>query len=700
MFIFPRILSNQEIAIQDILQCLSFGVATKSGYNANVRAFCLKLHYLSPSAYEFLRSQFNDHLPHVKTITSWYRHSSLDAEPGINEASLKMLEEQAKTFTNRTNKQAICSLTFDEMAIKKHQQWCFKTSKFYGGVTYGNTEATEETANNAIVFLVNGINAHIKVPIAYHLITSIAAQSRLELLTQVIKSILERGVLIANITFDGLGSNATMCEMLGAKLDPFDLRPYFIEPSKGHKIQIILDPSHCIKLVRNNFANNEILYDDANRKIEWKYIRKLVEFGKNSDFSLTHKINKRHIEFANRIMHVRTAVQTLSSSVANSLEYLQTNNVAAFAHAGATIHFIRTFDHLFDILNTQRVINKNTSPFKSAMNANNIKDVLEFFKTAKTYILGLQLRTNNGYVPVVKSRIKTGFRGILINIESVSSMYTKYVQESQTMQMLATYRLSQDHLEMFFRKIRGRCGNNDNPTVLQFQYSYRRLQMITDLPLIGEANISDLSDLASPNTSNILTISSSSTKNNNREAEADPAGDEDDEINTIEQINQHEHLLDINCNDSAISFVAHKIEQRLLSCEQIYCESCRKALMENEKNDHNICIGKSAPCKSTYDICKLTDHAIKQFLGGGNKTDKAFGTKVMQYVFQKLNIDHVFSRHFTIDHDISHKFFIIKFIINEYKHIKCQFISKQNTLSMHEHFIRQKNLKLVHFAGQ
>lgn len=677
--------------MQDILQCLSFGISPKLGYNENVRAFCLKLHYFSPCAYEFVRSQFKNHLPHKQTIISWYRNSDLDAEPGLNVNSLNILEEQAKEFKNRTNKQLICSLSFDEMAIRKHQQWCSKTCKFYGGVTYGNTE---EIANNAIVFLVKGINTQITTAVEYHFITTIAAESRLPLITQIIKDILERDVIISNITFDGLASNATMCEMLGAKLDPFDLKTFFIEPSKCHKIQIILDPSHCIKLVRNNLANREILYDGNSEKIEWSYICKLVEFGKKNDYGLAHKINKRHVEFTNRIMHVRTAVETLSASVANSLEYLRNKNIPSFAHAGATIRFIRMFNDLFDILNTQRIISNSQNKFKSALNPENITEALHFFETAKAYILSLKLKTTYGLVPVAQSQIKTGFRGFLINIESISSMYVQYVQENQNMNMLATYRLSQDHLEMFFRKIRCRNGNNDNPTVLQFQHSYRRLQMINDLPLIGDANTSQLP------ASNILSISSAPSKIKDRELEEEVGDEADNEIDNIEQFHQHEYLIDKNCNDSAIAYVAHKIEQRLLTCEQVYCESCRKALLENEKNDHHLSIGNKVPCKCTFDICKLTDTAIKQYIGDTKKTEKEFNTKVMQYVLQRIKLDHIFSRHFSIDHDITHKFFLIRFIINEYKHIKCQFISKQKTLSMHEHFIRQKNLKVVHLAGQ
>lgn len=48
--------------------------------------------------------------------------------------------------------------------------------------------------------------------------------------------------------------------------------------------------------------------------------------------------------------------------------------------------------------------------------------------------------------PVVSSRTKTGFRGIIINIDSVVNMYRELVEEKQLTHMIPTYRLSQDHL--------------------------------------------------------------------------------------------------------------------------------------------------------------------------------------------------------------------------------------------------------------
>ena len=40
---------------------------------------------------------------------------------------------------------------------------------------------------------------------------------------------------------------------------------------------------------------------------------------------------------------------------------------------------------------------------------------------------------------------------------------------------LLTYKLSQDHLELFFSAIRSRGGHNNNPNVRQFRGAYKRL---------------------------------------------------------------------------------------------------------------------------------------------------------------------------------------------------------------------------------
>lgn len=102
-------------------------------------------------------------------------------------------------------------------------------------------------------------------------------------------------------------------------------------------------------MVRGILADYKVIYDDENQPIEWKYFERLVEYSENHSFGITHRITKRHIDFKYRKMHVRTAVELLSNSTANSLEYLMKIGVAQFQGAGPTIKFIKIFDKLFDV---------------------------------------------------------------------------------------------------------------------------------------------------------------------------------------------------------------------------------------------------------------------------------------------------------------------------------------------------------------
>lgn len=440
----------------DILQCLRDGVKSREKYTETVRAFCFRLHGLSPKAYKFVRNEFGNTLPHTSTIKSWYRNSNLDTEPGIHESSLMILERKACEM-KENGQSLVCSLTFDEMSIRKHVQYCSKTKQCLGAVTYGSKKC--EIANNAIVFLVNGINSKVKVPVAYHFITSLTGQDRMALLLSVLAELFKRGITISNVTFDGLYANQHMCTLLGANFDKNEMQTYFIEPYSQRKVYIIFDPSHMIKLLRNNLYNRKEFVDSEGGKIEWKYIKALVDFGEKNIFGLTHKLTNRHIDFKNKKMHVRTAVRTLSRSTADSLEFLMRQNIPVFENADSTIKFIRIVDKLFDVMNTQKVNHNNDNQFKSAINFFNFDDVLEFLMEAKEYIRGLKVRGQKSgkMLPIVKTRVKTGFCGFLINVESVVNVYREYVEEKQLTYMIPTYQLSQDHIEMLFCLIRELC---------------------------------------------------------------------------------------------------------------------------------------------------------------------------------------------------------------------------------------------------
>ncbi|KAF4527784.1 hypothetical protein B566_EDAN015221 [Ephemera danica] len=167
-----------------------------------------------------------------------------------------------------------------------------------------------------------------------------------------------------------------MCEALGAELNLDNFRGHFPHSScSDTKVEIMLDPCHMIKLVRNTFEAEK---------------------------------------FRKQIMKVNLAVQTLSASVADAIEFCdKVMNYKEFKESGPT-----SYNH-----------------------------------------------KNKRFEPLHKSRRKTGMVGFFVCLSSTRNIYDKLCTgDSPRLKYLLTYKMSQDHLEMFFGAIRSRGGWNNSPT--------------------------------------------------------------------------------------------------------------------------------------------------------------------------------------------------------------------------------------------
>nr|CAH7718890.1 unnamed protein product [Callosobruchus chinensis] len=149
----------------------------------------------------------------------------------------------------------------------------------------------------------------------------------------------------------------------------------------------------------------------------------------------------RHLLWMKEKMKVRLATQTLSKSVSDALNYLCTDlKHHAFRDAEPTATFIKLFNDLFDIFNS-------------------------------------------------KNRLAKWF---LICIESLKYMYKEYVEEKNYLKYLLTYKLSQDHIELFFGAIRSRGGHNNNPSAKQFQAAFKKLIVHSQIRAGDTGNIINL----------------------------------------------------------------------------------------------------------------------------------------------------------------------------------------------------------------
>lgn len=692
----------------EIVECLVHGIKGGGSYPPSVRAFCISLHSINPRAYNFVREKFGRNIPHPETIRQWFRNSNIDASSGILHHSMDALERKAEQM-NENGKQLVVALIMDEMAIKRNMTWCRATNKFIGLVDCGTVNSDDEftLANNVLMYMVSGLNSYFQQPVAYYFHTTLKAPDRVKIVSHLITEITKRKIKISNLTFDGYTSNAAMSDILGAKLKVRDgnYRTHFPNPSDGSNVYIMYDPSHMEKLVRN-ILGTHLTFFAGEDKIEWKYFERLVNVGREKNIDQVHKMSKRHLQWKDRKMHVRTAVETLSGSTADAIEYLMKRGNPNFSSAASTVKFIRIYDRLWDVMNTHRIRDDTTNVFKSALNPTNRDDVFKFLQEAKEYILNLEIEhpESGKRIKIINSDYKTGFRGFVIDIISLTAMYAEYVECHHWLLFFATYRISQDHLEMLFGKIRTMNGTNDNPMAHQLISIIRKIIHQCEIIPSPYANVKALAkaDAVTLITSNILTVPSTqkrrSTLEDNviKEDVTDPEETYNDFMDWDPAMGIG--LLVDSILDPGVVFVANELERKLLTSKHIYCFTCVNVLNNNTKVDDRVCvnINNGIPCLSTYRLCKLADTAVKSFINSSSNLKE----KVYLYVMNNVDWDGIFPIFYDDEHDFEHKIFLVKFFIDEYVNKKCSFIAKQISIESHKRYIRNKLRKIGHYRNQ
>lgn len=159
---------------------------------------------------------------------------------------------------------------------------------------------------------------------------------------------------------DGTASNISTAQCLGANIAAQDLKPYFIHPQSKEKVYIILDICHMIKLIRNSFATSINMHDICGNKIDWQYIVNLVYLQEQEGLRAATKLSRRHLEWKREKMNVKLAAQTLSTSVANALDFCAIDlKLQQFNNSESTSLFIRNMNNIFDLLNSRNLLCKN-----------------------------------------------------------------------------------------------------------------------------------------------------------------------------------------------------------------------------------------------------------------------------------------------------------------------------------------------------
>lgn len=557
--------------MKKILNCLEFGREQKS-YDADVRTFCLTLHFYSPRAYNYVREKFNGNLPSISAVRNWY--ASLDTSPGFTTHSFEALKTKAEAGRSNGLK-LLVALIFDEMSIRRNLQWLAAQSKFSGLISFGRNYVNEDQiplAQDALVFIVSGVAEDFKIPIAYFFTTGLNASEKAAILNEALIRLADINVEVVSITFDGAKANKAMCNVMGASFNEGEA--FILDPNDdGRQISVFLDPPHMLKLCRNQFGSKIIIDGDGN-KIEWRYIELLHETQKNLPWNLDNKLTKEHMQWASRKMNVRLAAETLSNSVADSLEFLKTENVE-FEGVGATVKYIRIINDIFDIMNS--TTSGTATSFKRPISMSTYEEYFEKFREGMSYLKQLQIEGEDGHIfSSENGKAFVGFHSDMINF---MGLFEKYVLTGR-ISALVTHRHCQDHIESFFGCVRSMGGFNDNPTTQQFEDAYRKLMIHNDVVCSKKSNTIDAG-------TKILTVSSqrpgskkeSFLLNRQELAKLDDLGED-----FLLSFDANQYMNDIS--NHSLAYMSHVVEKKIVFAKSprriIKCQHCVNIFIENE----------------------------------------------------------------------------------------------------------------------
>lgn len=312
-----------------------------------------------------------------------------------------------------------------------------------------------------------------------------------------------------------------------------------------------------------------------------------------------------------------------------------------------------------------------------------------FFFNSVNYIASL--KTTSGEL-LVDSRRKAGFRGLICSILSVQNLFQDLVK-TKLLNYVLTYKLSQDHLEMFFSAIRSKGGFNNNPTATQFEGAYKRLLIHVGVKASFSANCVQID-----NTS-ILTISS--RKKNDQVDDLLPSlenNDRDiyDAFDQLHNIGLLSRFL-IDVNEYIAGFVARKIAKSIKCafCIDLLFSHKSESRLLNRKNQGGL-------MKASPDVIKICQVAEKTFRIFSNSTPCPLINKMIVNCRRFLQGHDLFS--VANDHILNqdplnnHCSQLITLIAQVYLTVRVHYMNKNiNSVDVR---IRQQYNKLILFKNQ
>lgn len=456
-------------------------------YDEEMKRFAATLYFYSPKAYRFLRHHMA--LPHPKTISSWMQSSNCG--PGFNVDVLDKLGDVRARDTSNVMTEIV--IVIDEMAIRQQLVWHPSKNTNVGHIDYGcngvQISADAPLASNALVCMISGLSGGWKCPIGYIFTNKTDADIQKTFLDQAFTLLEERNFNVRALICDGNTANVALFDGYGVlekgvagKFSFDDIVSSFPNPANPIKtVYAIYDIVHMMKLwrglIHNSFTKEGSVSMSDGREVSWAFIERLYALQTKENIRAANKLGRYHIDFANHKMNVKLAVQTVSKSVADSITFCRDSHMEEFEGSEGTTSFLYKLDEAFDILNSRSPCQKRQ---KAPLSKGNFKSKSHFLtqfceeilKMKHTDVRFYKKTGNYSKIPklLVESDRKRAAIGMVVSIKSILCIsHDLLFRKMDPFKYVLTYRFCQDPLELFFNKIRGRQGCNNNPNVVEFE---------------------------------------------------------------------------------------------------------------------------------------------------------------------------------------------------------------------------------------
>ena len=317
----------------------------------------------------------------------------------------------------------------------------------------------------------------------------------------------------------------------------------------------------------------------------------------------------------------------------------------------------------------------------------------------------VRLRMPSGEV-VLHTRKFTPILGLCLASKSVMDVSAALLEE-QDFKYVLPYKMSQDHVELLFGRIRRMGGYNNNPNVVQLQHAMRRLTLHNFISPSATGNCVDQDE--EDQTDGLLQI--------RRPRRAQPAVIGDEPMPAVVQ-----HLVmgapGSAFVDNCVGYIAGYVSRKLVECNRVKCAECVEALLSNPHDMltqdvmHLIKVrdngGLLVPSASTYAVIASAERhlsALRKCAGVvlDNLSLRIQCSVLAHFMTERSHElfpghqDHMFSARAGECHAVT----LLKLIVSRYLRVRLHAHGQNSTISgLQRAHIRHSLYKQVLFAHQ